>query len=159
MSLSTDIVDAIWKRLQGDATMSALLQGGTCFQFNSVTKILTRMEITPAICPLFAMFPAPKGHHWQPAKRRRGPAAQMEQRTVFSLVMATKGEDSRNIITLAEGFEDFMSRQFETDNFGLGATFAEAEYSDIAYVPRLAAEKHIELWQFSATMVCKFRIS
>ena len=73
--------------------------------------------------------------------------------------MATAGDDSRNIVDLAEGFEEFMARQFEADGFGLGSTFAEAEYSNQAYVPKIALDKHIELWQFTATMTCKFRIT
>jgi len=52
-----------------------------------------------------------------------------------------------------------MARQFLADGFGLGATFAEAEYSDESYIPKLGLEKHIELWRFTCLMTCKFRIS
>ena len=159
MSLSTMITDAIWQRLQADDSMSAVLKGGTLFQFNSVTRILTQMEITPANCPVFAMAPSAKGHHWPRAKRRRGSAAELERRTTYELVMATAGEDSRDVVNLAESFEDFMARQFAADNFGLGQFLAEVEYSDLAFVPKANLQKHIELWQFTATMVCKFRIS
>jgi hypothetical protein len=158
MGLSTDVLNAIWSRLQADSAMSALLQGGTMFRFNG-QGVLTRLEIMPAICPVFAMAPAAGGHHWPPAKRRRGPAATLERRTAFVVEMATAGEDSRNIVNLAEGFEDFMTRQFQADGFGLGSTLAEAEYSNESYVPKTALTKHIELWQFTATMVCKFRIT
>jgi hypothetical protein len=158
MGLSSDVLNAVWSRLQADAAMSALLRGGTLFRFNG-QGVLTRLEITPAICPVFALAPAAGGHHWPPAKSRRGPAATLERRAAFMVEMATGGEDSRKIVDLAEGFEDFMHRQFSADNFGLGATFAEAEYSNHSYVPKLALTKHIELWQFTATMVCKFRIS
>jgi hypothetical protein len=158
MGLSTDVLNAIWSRLQADAAMSALLKGGTLFQFNG-QGVLTRLEIMPAVCPVFAMAPARGGHRWPPARRKRGPAVGLVRRTAFVLEMATAGEDSRHIISLAEGFEDFMSRQFKTDNFGLGSTFAEAEYSNQSYVPKIALQKHIELWQFTATMICKFRLS
>jgi hypothetical protein len=159
MGLSTDVLNAVWSRLQADSAMSALLKGGTLFRFNG-QGVLTRFEVTPAACPVFAMAPAAGPlHHWPPAKRRRGPAAGLERRTAFLIEMATAGEDSRNIVDLAEGFEDFMSRQFQADNFGLGSTFAEAEYSNPSYTPKIALQKHIELWQFTATMVCKFRIS
>ena len=156
MGLSTDVLNAIWNRLQADAAMSALLKGGTLFQFNG-QGVLTRLEIMPAICPIFAMAPAPAGHHWAPAKRRRGPG--LERRTAFLIEMATAGDDSRNIVNLAEAFEDFMARQFEKDNFGLGAMLAEAEYSNQSYVAKLGLDKHIELWQFTTTITCKFRIS
>ena len=158
MGLSTDILNAIWGRLQADAAMSALLKGGTLFRFNG-QGILTRLKIMPAVCPIFAMAPAAGQHHWPPAKRKRGPAAGLMRRTAFMLEMATAGDDSRNILNLAEGFEDFMSRQFETDNFGLGAIFAEAEYSNQSYAPKVGLQKHIELWEFTATMVCQFRLS
>jgi hypothetical protein len=52
-----------------------------------------------------------------------------------------------------------MARQFLADGFGLGTTFAEAEYANLSYVPKLALAKHIELWQSTATMTCKFRIT
>jgi hypothetical protein len=155
MGFSTDVFNAIWDRLQADSDMSARLAKGTLFQFNG-QGILTRFEITPAICPLFAMALASGGHHWPPAKRVRGPAADLERRTAFLIEMATAGEDSRNIVDLAEAFE---ARQFLADGVGLGTTFAEAEYSSLSYVPKLALEKHIELWQSTATMTCKFRIS
>jgi len=159
MGLSTDVLNAIWSRLQADATLSALLKGGTLFRFNG-QGVLTRMEIAPAVCPVFAMAPAPGStHHWPPAKRRRGPAAGLERRTAFLVEMATAGDDSRKILELAEGFEDFMARQFEADGFGLGSTLAEAEYLDQSYAAKLSLDKHIELWQFTATMVCKFRIT
>ena len=121
MGLSTDVLNAIWSRLQADSAMSALLKGGTLFRFNG-QGVLTRLEILPAVCPVFAMAPAAGLHHWPPAKRKRGPAAVLERRTAFLIEMATAGEDSRDIVDLAEGFEDFMTRQFEADNFGLGAT-------------------------------------
>ncbi len=156
MGLSTDVLNALWSRLQADAAMSALLKGGTLFRFNG-QGVLTRMAIMPATCPVFAMAPAPGfSHHWPPAKRRRGPG--LERRTAFLIEMATAGDDSRNIVNLAEAFEDFMSRQFQADNFGLGSTFAEAEYSNQSYAAKLALDKHIELWQFTGTMTCKFRI-
>lgn len=158
MGLSTDVLNAVWSRLQADSAMSALLKGGTLFRFNG-QGVLTRREILPAVCPVFAMGPAEDLHYWPPAKCKRGPAAVLERRTAFLIEMATAGEDSRRIVDLAEGFEDFMNRQFRADNFGLGATFAEAEYSNPSYAPKLALQKHIELWQFTATMVCKFRIS
>jgi hypothetical protein len=159
MGLSTDVLNALWSRLQADSAMSALLKGGTLFRFNG-QGVLTRMAIMPAICPVLALAPAAGfAHHWPPAKRRRGPAAELERRTAFVIEMATAGDDSRNIVNLAEAFEDFMSRQFEADNFGLGSTFADAEYSNQSYAAKLALDKHIELWQFTATMACKFRIS
>ena len=158
MSFSTDVFNAIWNRLDADSAMSALLKGGTKFPFTG-QGVLTQLEVMPAICPVFAMVPAAGAHHWAPARRRRGPAADLERRTAFLVEMATKGEDSRNILMLAEGFEDFMHRQFIADNFGLGSTFAEAEYSNQSYVPKMALTKHVELWQFTVTMICKFRIS
>ena len=157
MSFSTDVFDVIWNRLDADPAMASALKGGTKFRFTG-QAVLTKLEAMPAICPIFAMAPASGGHHWAPAKRKRGPAPGLERRTAFTLEMATAGEDSRRIVELAEGFEAFMARQFEKDNFGLGATFAEAEYANLVYVPKVALEKHIELWQFTATMTCKFRI-
>jgi hypothetical protein len=158
MGFSTDVFNAVWNRLLADADMSARLAKGTLFKFTG-QGILTRMEITPVICPVFAMAPATAGHCWPPAKRVRGPAAGLERRTVFLVEMATAGEDSRNILDLAEAFEAFMARQFLADGFGLGTTFAEAEYAGLSYVPKLGLEKHIELWRAAATMTCKFRIS
>ncbi len=158
MSFSTDVLNAVWSRLQADSAMSALLSGGTLFRFNG-QGVLTRLEIMPVVCPIFAMAPAAGLHHWPPAKLKRGPAAGLERRTAFFIEMATAGEDSRLIVDLAEGFEDFMSRQFQVDNFGLGAIFAEAEYSNPSYAPKLGLQKHIEFWQFTGTMICKFRIS
>jgi hypothetical protein len=158
MGQSTDIFNALWTRLQSDPDMSARLAKGTLFPFAG-EGVLRKMEIVPAICPVLAMAPAPAGHHWPPAKRTRGPAAGLERRTAFLVEMATAGADSRQIVDLAEAFEDFVSRQFAADNFGLGATWAEAEYSDPSYAPKLALTKHIELWQCTATMTCRFRIS
>jgi hypothetical protein len=155
MGLSTDVLNVLWSRLQADSVMSALLKGGSLFRFNG-QGVLTRMEIMPAICPVFALAPAPAGHHWPPAKRRRGP--ELERRTAFLIEMATAGEDSRDIVNLAEGFEDFMRRQIVADDFGLGGFLAEAEYSGESYVPKIALQKHIELWQFTCTMTCKFRL-
>jgi hypothetical protein len=155
MGLSTDVLNVLWSRLQADSAMSALLKGGSLFRFNG-QGVLTRLEIMPAICPVFALAPAPAGHHWPPAKRRRGP--ELERRTAFLIEMATAGEDSRDIVNLAEAFEDFMRRQFDADNFGMGAVFAEAEYANQSYVPKLGLEKNIKLWQFTMTMNCKFRI-
>jgi hypothetical protein len=156
MSLSKDVFNAIWNRLDADADMSARLAKGTKFPFTG-ERVLAKFEIMPAICPVFAMSPAPGGHHWPPAKRKRGPG--LMRVTAFMVEMATSGEDSRDIVDLAEAFEDFMNRQFEADGFGLGAAFAEAEYGNQAYVPKIALTKHIELWQFTMTMTCKFRIS
>ena len=130
MGLSTDVFNAIWSRLEADPAMAATAEGRTLFRFTG-QGVLTRLEIMPAICPVFAMAPAPGGHHWPPAKRKRGP--DLERRTAFLVEMATAGDDSRNIVDLAEGFEEFMARQFEEDGFGLGATFAEAEYSNQSY--------------------------
>jgi hypothetical protein len=158
MGLSTDVFNAIWNRLLADSDMSARLAKGTLFKFTGA-GVLTRMEITPAICPVFAMAPRADGHHWAPAKRVRGPSAGLERRTAFLVEMATAGEDSRNIVDLAEAFEAFMARQFLADGFGLGTTFAEAEYAGLSYIPKLALEKHIELWQARVAMTCKFRIS
>jgi hypothetical protein len=156
MGLSTDVFNAIWTRLKADPDMSVRLAKGTFFPFTG-EGVLTKLEVMPAICPVFAMAPAQAGHHWAPAKRRRGPG--LMRVTAFLVEMATAGEDSRNIVDLAEAFEAFMARQFEADNFGLGMTFAEAEFGNQSYVPRLALTKHIELWQFTMTMTCKFRIS
>ena len=145
--------------MKSDPDMSARLAQGTLFPFTGA-GVLRKFDIVPAICPVFAMAPAAGPlHHWPPAKRRRGPAAGLERRTAFLIEMATAGEDSRNIVDLAEAFEAFMARQFEADNFGLGMTFAEAEYANQSYVPKIALTKHIELWQFTMTMTCKFRIT
>lgn len=103
------------------------------------------------------MAPAASGHAWPPARRKRGPG--LIRVTPFLVEMATKGEDSRDIVDLAEAFEAFMARQFALDNFGLHSTLDEAEFTNQAYVPKLALKKEIELWQFSMTMTCKFRIS
>lgn len=158
MGFSSDILNAIWNRLQADPAMSAALKGGTLFRFNG-QGVLTRMEITPALCPILSISAAQGGHHWPPAKRVRGPMAALERRTSLLLEMATAGEDQRRVLDLTETFQGFMHRQFQADNFGLGVSWAEAEYAGMRYVPKLALQKHIEFWQFTATMVCKFRIS
>jgi hypothetical protein len=156
MGASNDVFNAIWTALKSDPDMSARMAKGTMYPFTG-EGVLKQMEVTPAICPVFALAPAPGGHHWPPAKRKRGPG--LVRVTTFTIEMATAGEDSRDIVDLAEAFEDFMARQFAADGFGLGATFAEAEYSNQSYKPVLALTKHIELWQFTMTMTCRFRIS
>jgi len=157
-TFSTDVLNAVWNRLRADAVMSEALKGGTLFPFNA-QGILTRMEVMPAMCPIFGMAAAQGGHHWPPSKRVRGPMPGIERRTSFLIEMATAGEDQRKILDLSEAFQDFMHRQFEKDNFGLGATWSEAEYANMSYSPWLSLKKHIEFWQFTGTMICKFRIS
>ena len=158
MGQSTDLFNAIWGRVKTDADMASRLGRGTMFPFTG-EGVLRRLGITAAICPVLAMAPATGGHHWPPAKRTRGPASQLERRTAFLIEMATAGEDSRAILDLAEGFEDFMRRNLALDGFGLGSSFAEAEYSSQSYAPRMGMEKHVELWTFSGVMVCRFRIT
>ena len=154
MGLTTDAFNGIWAALKSDAAMSALLRGGTLFPFTG-EGLKKKLEIMPAICPVFAMSPAPTGNAWPPAKRRQGP--DQEPRAAFQLEMATAGEDSRKIVELTDGFQAFMTRAFASDRFGV-AMLVDAEYSNLAYVPKLQLDQNIELWQFNGLMICRFRI-
>jgi hypothetical protein len=165
MGLATDTLAAFWNRLKADDWYaSSGLDKGTLFTFSNFTippdTILKRLQVTPAICPVLAIAPAPDGHHWRPAKRRRGEG--IEDRAAFLVEMATADNDARKIVALAEGFKEFVEAQQTRDNFGI-PLLADIEWSKLAYAPRYELKDqqltgHIEMWQFTGTMTCHFRI-